>query len=64
MRLAFPTSTDLQGLAAWAKRLIEDLNKVQSIEELPVASDNADAAAKNIKGGYVTPDGIVRRRVA
>jgi hypothetical protein len=66
MRLAFPTASDLGSLFVWAKRLVEDLNRLQSIDELQTASDDADAAAKNIRvgGAYVSTDGIVRRRVA
>jgi soluble lytic murein transglycosylase-like protein len=66
MKLAFPTSTDLQGIAAWAKRLVEDLNKRLAVDDLPTANDDADAAAKNIKvgAGYVKPTGEVMRRVA
>jgi hypothetical protein len=65
MRLAYPTGGDLGNLLAWAKRLVEDLNRTFSIDELPVASDDEEAAAKNIKlgAGYVTAEGIVRRRV-
>jgi hypothetical protein len=52
---------------AWAKRLIDDLNRDRSgIGDLPTFADDAAAAAAGIplKGGYVTPAGIVRRRVA
>jgi hypothetical protein len=34
MRLAFPTASDLGSLFVWAKRLVEDLNRLQSIDEL------------------------------
>ena len=66
MRLAFPTGGDLPSLLTWAKRLVEDLNRAQTVEEFPTASDDADADTKNVKIGkpYVTPDGVVRRRVA
>jgi hypothetical protein len=66
MRLSYPTGGDLPSLLAWAKRLTEDLNQTQAINELPVAEDDADANDKNIKrgAGYVTSEGVVRRRVA
>lgn len=66
MKLAYPVGGDLPSILAWAKRLIEDLNRHAGVEELPTATDDADANAKNIRvgGAYVTPTGEVRRRVA
>jgi hypothetical protein len=65
MRYAYPT--DPQALYAWASRLIDDLNRTDpSIDALPTFTGDAEAAAGNVRvgQGYVTPDGIVRRRIA
>ena len=67
MKYAHPTSADVQALYAFAARLVDDLNRtVGSIEDLRVFTNDAAAAAGNVRigQGYVTPDGIVRRRVA
>lgn len=65
MRYAHPTTPD--GLFAWAKNLSDSLNRFDpSIERLPTFADDATAEAGRVKVGqaYVTPDGVVRRRVA
>lgn len=67
MKFAQPPSMDIGGIAAWARRLTDDLNRsYPSIEALPTFADDASAAAGRVKVGqaYVTPDGIVRRRTA
>jgi hypothetical protein len=63
MRLAHLIGSDV---GPWARRLVDDLNRSSTIEDLPVFANDAAAAAGNVavKAGYVTPDGIVRRRVA
>ncbi len=64
MKLSPPLGTDL---AAWARRLVDDLNRFfPAFNELPTFADDAAAAAGRLKigDGYVTPDGMVRRRVA
>lgn len=61
MKLTPPTGTDIH---AWARRLVEDLNRfLPSIEELPVFADDEAALAGRLRvgQGYVTPDGQVRR---
>jgi hypothetical protein len=67
MNLAAPTGNDLPALSAWARRITGDLNRFfQPLDSLPTFADDAAAASGNLKvgQGYVTPDGIVRRRVA
>lgn len=67
MKLAHLSSGDLPGLVAWARRLVDDLNRFNpSIEALPTFADDAAASEGRVKVGqaYVTPDGLVRRRVA
>jgi hypothetical protein len=67
MRLAPPVGNSNDQLAAWARRLTDDLNRfVQSIDSLPVFADDAAAAAGSLKIGqpYVATDGQVRRRIA
>jgi hypothetical protein len=66
MRLAHPTGNSNDQLAAWARRLTDDLNRfVQSIESLPTFADDAAASGGGLKIGqpYVASDGQVRRRV-
>jgi hypothetical protein len=64
MRFEYLTASNL--VYEWAKRLIEDLNRTPGISDLPVFADDAAAAAGNVPtdGGYVTPSGFVRRRMA
>lgn len=65
--LAPPTGNSNDQLAAWARRLTDDLNRfLPPIDALPTFADDAAAAAGNLKVGqpYVTPSGSVRRRVA
>lgn len=67
MKLAHPFGTDLPSLAAWARRLVDDLNRFAPTDaELPTFADDAAAAAGRVKvgDGYYTPDGVRRRRVA
>lgn len=67
MKYPHPTAANIQALYAWAARLINDLNSGSTaIEELPTFSGDPAAAAGNVAigQGYVTPDGVVRRRVA
>lgn len=58
-----PTGSDL---AAWARRLIDDMNRfLFGIEDLPVFADDAAAAVGKVQvgQGYRAPDGTVRWRV-
>lgn len=66
MRLAPPLQGSLPALFAWAKRLVDDLNRSSELEGLPVFADDASAAAGRVAAGghYVTPEGVVRRRMA
>lgn len=67
MNLAPPTGTGIGAIEAWARRLVDDLNRFAvSVEDLPTFADDAAAAAGRVKigQGYVTPAGLVRRRVA
>lgn len=67
MNLASPTGNDLPALAAWARRLTEDLNRfLPTPDTYPVFADDAAAAAGNLKVGqpYVDLDGFQRRRMA
>lgn len=67
MNLAPPTGSGIASVEAWARRLIDDLNRFAvSVEDLPTFADDAAAAAGRVKigQGYVTPAGVVRRRVA
>lgn len=67
MILRQPTGSDNTSLAAWARGLVDDINRFFTRpEEWPTFADDADAAEGRVKIGepYVTPDGIVRRRVA
>lgn len=66
MILAPPTGNSNDQLAAWARRLVDDLNRfLAPIDGLPVFADDAAAAAGNVKVGqpYVATDGQVRRRI-
>lgn len=54
-------------LAAWARRLVDDLNRFgQSPLEWPVFDDDAAASAGRVKvgEGYRTPGGEFRWRVS
>jgi hypothetical protein len=67
MRLAPPTGNSNDQLAAWARRLTDELNRfLPTLDALPTFADDAAAQAGNLKvgQGYVTPDGIVRRRAS
>lgn len=67
MNLAPPTGSDLNSLTAWARRLVDDLNRFfQSPTDWPVFADDAAAAAGRVKvgEGYRTPDGQFRWRIA
>lgn len=48
---------------AWAKRIVDDLNRERSLSELPTFADDVAALAAGMKSkdGYVTPAGVVRR---
>lgn len=62
-----PTGSSTDQIAAWARRLTDDLNRfLPPIDSLPTFADDSAAANGNLKVGqpYVTPDGIVRRRVS
>ncbi len=64
MKLSPPTGADL---AAWARRLVDDLNRFfPSIEDLPEFADDQAAEAGRLKvgQGYIDPNGFVRRRRA
>jgi hypothetical protein len=65
MIFAPPTGSSNDQLAAWARRLTDDLNRfVPPIDSLPEFADDAAAGAGNLKIGqpYVASDGQVRRR--
>ncbi len=67
MILSPPSGSDNSALAAWARRLIDDLNRFFSRpQDWPVFADDAAAADGRLKVGepYVTPTGELRRRVA
>lgn len=66
MKLTYLLSNTPDAVYQWAKRLIDDLNRGVAIDDLPTFADDASAAAGNVAigGGYVTPTGEVRRRVA
>lgn len=66
MKLAYPFGDTPGQLAAWGKRLIDDLNRSQTLDSLPTFADDQAAGAGRLKVGehYVTPAGDVRRRVA
>jgi hypothetical protein len=66
MRFAPPTGNSNDQLAAWARRLVDDLNRfLPSIDSLPTFADDDAAEAGNLKVGapYVDSSGIVRRRL-
>lgn len=59
-----PAGTDLH---AWARQLVDDINRfLPTIGELPEFADDAAAEAGRVKvgEGYVTPAGVLRRRMA
>jgi hypothetical protein len=67
MKLGYLTSSAPDAIYAWAKRLVDDLNRSPAgVTDLPTHADDTVAGAANVAvgEGYVTPDGIVRRRVA
>jgi len=67
MKFAGPVGSSNDQLAAWARRLTDDLNRFAStIDNLPAFSDDVAAAAGNLKVGqrYLGPDGTVRERVS
>ena len=67
MKLGSPLGAGLPALEAWARRLVDDLNRFfPSAQELPVFADDAAAGAGRVKVGeeYVTPDGFRKRRMA
>lgn len=62
-----PAGSDLQSLHAWARRIVDDINRfLPTIGELPVHQDDqaAEAARVKVGEGYVTPTGELRRRMA
>lgn len=64
MIFAAPAGNDVR---AWAMRHVDEMNRFHpTIDTWPVFANDADAAAGNLKigRGYVTPDGVVRRRMA
>lgn len=64
MKFAQPQGPDLD---AWARRHVDDLNRFHpTVDNLPVFANDAAAAAGRLKvgAGYVSPDGVVRRRMA
>lgn len=67
MNVTAPSGRSIEALAAWARRLTDDLNRFfQPIDTLPTFADDVAAAAGSLKvgQGYVTPTGEVRRRIA
>lgn len=63
MRLSYLRSAS--DVYAWARQLVDELNRQPGFADLPVYSDDAAAAQRVAIGdGYVTPDGLVRRRMA
>jgi hypothetical protein len=66
MRLAQPAGNSIEQLAAWARRLVDDLSRISTIEALPTFANDIEASNGNLKVGqaYVDDAGIVRRRVA
>lgn len=66
MNFAAPSGGDLQAVLAWARRLVDDLNRfLPTAAELPVFADDAAASVGRVKVGeeYVTPDGFRKRRM-
>lgn len=66
MKLGYLQSDNIASVYAWARRLVDDLNREPGIGDYATFPNDAAAAAGNVKigDGYVTPDGIVRRRMA
>lgn len=66
MRLGYLQDKSPEAIYAWARRLVDDLNRQGAFADLPTHADDAAAAAGNLNigDGYVTPGGIVRRRMA
>lgn len=63
MIFSAPTSPDMR---AWAMRHVDEINRFHApISQWPVFANDAAAAAGNLKvgNGYVTPDGVARRRM-
>jgi hypothetical protein len=66
MIFANPANDSQSGMVAWAKRLIQDINRHHPpASRWPTFANDAAAAAGNLKVGYpyVTPTGEMRRRV-
>lgn len=62
-----PAGNDNGALAAWARRLVDEINRfLPTFGQLPVFADDNAAAVGRVKvgDGYVTPEGIVRRRMS
>jgi hypothetical protein len=62
-----PQNKTLEGIGAAVQRLVDEINRFhQPIARWPVFADDAAAADGNLKvgDGYVTPEGIARRRMA
>lgn len=67
MIFSHPPGNDLASLQAWARRLIDEINRFHpTVDAWPVFADDTDAAAGNLNVGepYVTPSGQARRRMA
>jgi hypothetical protein len=67
MKFAHPAGNSSDQIAAWARRLTDDLNRfVQLPEAYPTFADDAAAAAGNLKVGqpYRSPDGLLRWRAS
>ena len=66
MIFAPPTGNSNDQLAAWAKRLVDDINRFHPTPDTwPIFANDAAAANGNLKVGqpYRTPDGTFRWRV-
>jgi hypothetical protein len=65
MKLGYLQGSSNDAIYAWARQLVDDLNREPSIAGLPTFEDDAAAAAGNVSvgDGYVTPAGIMRRRM-
>lgn len=67
MSVRQPTGADPQALYAWARQLVDDINRfLPTAGELPLFADDAEAADGRVKVGeeYVTPEGFRKRRMA
>lgn len=63
MKFPYLLGSAPEAFRAWAKRLVDQLNRERAISDWPTFADDTAATAAGMKSrdGYVTPAGVVRR---